>query len=392
MADAQDRNLPASAKKIAKAREDGQVARSRDLGHLAAIGAGVLLLVGLAPQGIAALRTLLAQGLRFNAQGLAEPGAMLQHVLALAGPALWMLLPLGAVALVAALASGLLAGGWNFTLKPLRPKFDKFNPLTGITRLLSPMQLVDTLKSCLLALVLGSIGALYIRQHLPDFTALSTLPLPTALASSGALVRDGVLMLVLALAAFALVDVPLQRFQLLKRLKMSHQEVKQEYKQAEGNPEVKGQIKARMRQMGRRRMLAAVPEADLVVMNPTHYAVALKYDEASMDAPRVVAKGTDLLALRIRDLAREHQVPVLEAPPLARALYAHTEIDQPIPAALFSAVAQVLAWVYQLRQAAGVRNAFVPATPQPQVPAELDPHDPAHLTPRQLRRRKPDPS
>ena len=172
------------------------------------------------------------------------------------------------------------------------------------------------------------IGALYLRQHLDEFVHLSALPLPTALAHSGDLLRGGVVLLLLAIAATSLIDVPLQRWRVAEQLKMSHQEVKQEMKDVEGNFEMKGKIKSRMRQLARSRMLAAVPQADLVVMNPTHYAVALKYDEASMTAPKVVAKGIDLVALRIRDIAAEHKVPVLQAPPLARALYAHTEIDQ----------------------------------------------------------------
>jgi flagellar biosynthesis protein FlhB len=172
---------------------------------------------------------------------------------------------------------------------------------------------------------------------------------------------------------FAMVDVPLQRKLLLDRLKMSHQEVKQEHKEAEGNVEVKAKIRARMREMARRRMLAAVPEADLVVMNPSHYAVALKYDDATMAAPRVVAKGTDLLAFKIRDLAKEAKVPVLEAPPLARALYAHAEVDAEVPAALFAAVAQVLAYVYQLRAAFAGRGAMPGGLPPLAVPPELDP-------------------
>jgi flagellar biosynthetic protein FlhB len=167
--------------------------------------------------------------------------------------------------------------------------------------------------------------------------------------------------------------VPLQRTLWRSRLKMSTQEAKQEHKDAEGNIEVKGKIKARMREMARRRMLAAVPKADLVVMNPTHYAVALKYDEAAMAAPRVVAKGADLLALKIRDVARDAGVPVLQAAPLARALYAHTELDQEVPAKLFSAVAQVLAYVYQLRAALAGRGAMPRDLPEIAVPPEMDP-------------------
>jgi len=374
MADSQDKNLPASARKLSKAREDGQVARSRDLGHAAAMGVGAALLVGLAPEIVARLRELLASGLRFDARLLAENDAMLRHLIELTLQLLAMVLPLGAAMMLAALAAGKLCGGWNWTLKPLAPKLSKLNPLTGIGRIFSKVQLIETLKACLLATVLLAIGGVYLWSNLGAFTQVVLQPLPSALASSGDLLRGGLLLLLLVLAAFALVDVPLQKWRLGEQLKMSFQEVKEELKQVEGNAEVKGRIRARMRQMARRRMLAAVPEADLVVMNPTHYAVALRYDEATMAAPKVVAKGTDLLALKIRDIASEHRVPVLQAPPLARALYAHTEIDQEVPKVLFAAVAQVLAWVYQLRQAATPDAAALPA-PQPAVPPELDPQN-----------------
>ncbi len=199
------------------------------------------------------------------------------------------------------------------------------------------------------------------------------LPLPAALAQASATLHGGLVLLLLALALFALIDVPLQRKWLLDRLKMSHQELKQEFKQLEGNGEVKAKMKARMREIAKRRMLAAVPHADLVVMNPTHYAVALKYDDATMTAPRVVAKGADLMALRIRDIANEAQVPVLQAPPLARALYAHAELDREVPTALFAAVAQVLAYVYQLRAAMAGHGAAPAALPDLPVPARTRP-------------------
>ncbi|MBK9364207.1 MAG: flagellar biosynthesis protein FlhB [Rubrivivax sp.] len=374
MADSQDKQLPASARKLSKAREDGQVARSRDLGHAAAMAMGAALLVGLAPEIVARLRELLASGLRFDAGLLAANDAMLRQLIGLTLQMLAMVLPLGAAMILAALAAGKLCGGWNWTLKPLQPKLSKLNPLEGIGRIFSKVQLVETLKACLLATVLLAIGGGYLWSNLDAFSQVVLQPLPTALASSGDLLRGGLVLMLLALGAFALVDVPLQKWRLGEQLKMSHQEVKDEFKQIEGNVEVKAKIKARMRQLARRRMLAAVPEADLVVMNPTHYAVALRYDEATMAAPRVVAKGTDLLALKIRDIATEHRVPVLQAPPLARALYAHTELDQDVPTVLFGAVAQVLAWVYQLRHAATPAAAALPA-PQPVVPPELDPHN-----------------
>jgi flagellar biosynthetic protein FlhB len=186
-------------------------------------------------------------------------------------------------------------------------------------------------------------------------------------------VLGGVLLLVLTLALFAVVDVPLQRHQLAERLKMSAQELKQELREVEGSAEIKSRLRSRMRELANRRMLAAVPGADLVVMNPTHFAVALKYQEGLMSAPRVVAKGADLMALRIREAATGAKVPVLQAAPLARALFAHAELDGPVPAALFGAVAQVLAHVYQLRAHLQGRGAAPLPLPELKVPPELDP-------------------
>jgi flagellar biosynthetic protein FlhB len=241
----------------------------------------------------------------------------------------------------------------------------------------STAHLGDTLKACALAVVLAVIGAAFLGNSLARFHDALAMPLPSALGHTAQALLAGVLLLLLALAAFAAVDVPLQRHLWLKRLMMSREEAKQEMKELEGNLEIKAKVKARMREMVKRRMLANVPKADLVVMNPTHYAVALKYDEATMVAPRVVAKGADLIALRIRDLAREAKVPVLRAPPQARALYAHVEIDREVPAALFAAVAQVLAYVYQLRAALSGKAPMPQAVPEPQLPPGLDPQESA---------------
>lgn len=371
---AQDRHLPASARKIQKAREDGQVARSRDLGHFGAIAAGGGLLVALAPTFTGGLKELITAGLRFDRASLAGTAPMTERLGEAVANMLLPLLVIGAAMALVALAAGLISGGWNWTFKPLQPKFDKLNPLTGLGRVFSKHQLMDTLKACVLALVLGTIGAMWLRTHAQDFAATLALPLPAAIGQGATTLQSGLLLLVIALALFAVIDVPWQRHRLLERLKMSHQEMKEELKQLEGNLEIKSKMRARMREAAQRRMLAAVPKADIVVMNPTHYAVALKYDDATMAAPRVVAKGADLIALRIRDLATESKVPVLQAPPLARALYAHTEIDQEVPAALFAAVAQVLAWVYQLRAAMAGAGAMPAELPPLPVPDELDPH------------------
>lgn len=374
MADsAQDKRLPATGRKIEKARKEGQVARSRDLGHFVAFAAGGALIVALARPLTDWLTALLGQGLRFDHALATDPQAMTQRLADLGWQMLMLVLPLGLVMAAVAVAAGVLSGGWNLTLKPLQPKFGKLNPISGLGRMFSKQQFVPTLKACALALLLFAVAGWYLKSQQQAFTMLLAQPLPSALATAGQMLLDGLLLAVGVLALFSLVDVPLQRWLLAENLKMSHEEVKQEHKEVEGNPEVKGKIKTLMRQRARKRMLAAVPQADIVVMNPTHYAVALKYDEAGSGAPRVVAKGSDRLAFKIRDLATESRVPVLQAPPLARALFAHCEVDQEIPGPLFAAVAQVLAWVYQLR-AALASGAPLPDAPGAiGVPPELDP-------------------
>jgi flagellar biosynthetic protein FlhB len=373
MADAQDRRLPATDRKIRKAREQGQVARSRDLSHFAAIGAAAALLAAGAPRLLAWLQATLASSLSFDARALADAQQMQQRLAQASDGALWVVLGIGLLMAGVALLCGVLSGGWNFSLHALQPRFDKVDPIAGLGRMFSGRQLVNTLKSCLLALILGTLGAAYLELNLPRLHDAMAMPLPAAMAHAGGVVLGGLLLLVLALALFAVVDVPLQRHQLAQQLRMSVQEMKQEMREGEGSAEIKSRQRSRMRELANRRMLAAVPKADLVVMNPTHYAVALKYEEGRMSAPRVVAKGADLLALRIRDAAEAAKVPVLQAPPLARALYAHCQLDGPVPAALFAAVAQVLAHVYQLRAHLQGWAPEPPPLPELKLPAGMDP-------------------
>lgn len=371
---AQDKNLPASPRKLEKARAEGQVARSRDLGHFAAVAGGGAALLVVAPRVSDWLRDSLARSLRFDGAHALRDDAMTGQMLAWTTTLLWVVVPFGLVMVAFAVASALAMGGWTWTFKPLGPKFHVLNPLSGLGRVFSKQQVIDALKASVLALVLGIIGAFWLSKHVRELVGVLALPLPVAIAAAAGMVAAGMGLILLALAAFAGIDVPLQKRLHGERLKMSHQELKQEQKELDGNAEVKGKVRARMREMTKRRMMTAVPKADLVVMNPTHYAVALKYDDKTMGAPRVVAKGADLLALRIRDLAEGASVPVLEAPVLARALYAHAELDREIPAALFAAVAQVLAYVYQLRAALRGQVAMPGALPALEVPAELDPH------------------
>jgi len=373
-ADSQDRTLPASPRKLAKAREDGQIARSRDFSHFATVGAGIALVSTFGPWLATTLQLTLARGLRFNLIAVQNTGYMGTRLGEMTIQLLWVLLPLGGLMIAVAVAQVVAIGGWNFTLKPLTPDFTRFNPIAGIGRLGSKAQLIDTLKASVLALIIGSVGAMYLRNHIDALGGLLAMPLPAGISQLAETVLGGMLMLLMALALFAAIDVPLQKFQHAQRLRMSHAEVKQERQENEGNGEVKARVRQLMREASRRRMMAAVPTADLVVMNPTHYAVALKYEDGSMTAPRVVAKGADLIAMAIRDLATTSKVPVLQAPVLARALYAHAELDREIPAALFAAVAQVLAYVYQLRAAMSGRMPMPGDLPELNVPPELDPH------------------
>lgn len=373
--DAQDRNLPASPKKIEKSRAEGQVPRSRDLPHFAMmVGGGAALMFG-GPLIIEKLRQTLITGLHFDASMLAKPGFMGERIVDMTLAFSMVVLPFGLLLMLIGIASNLASGGWNWTMKPLSPKFTNLNPLSGLKRLFSGQGLGTALKAVLLALVLGIVGAMVLKDRLAAYVGIMSVPLPSALAYAGSQLMGGLGLLAIALALFAAIDVPLQRQLWLRRMRMSREEVKQEMKEVEGNLEVKAKMRAKMREMAKRRMLAAVPGADLVVMNPTHYAVALKYEEGKMAAPKVVAKGADLLAMKIRDLAKESKVPVLQQPVLARALYAHAKLDHEIPAALFGAVAQVLAYVYQLRAALASRHVARPDVPHPHVPPELDPHN-----------------
>jgi flagellar biosynthesis protein FlhB len=373
--DSQDKQLPASERKLRKAREDGDVVRSRDLSHFLVILAATGVLMGLTPVWVERLKAQMTAGLRFDARTVAAPDMMVERLSRWAVDALWLVVPFGLAIALAALAASVMSGGWVLSFKTVAPKFSKLNPISGLGNVFSKKQLIDALKGSVLALILGAVGAFLLYRSWPSMVDLLARPLPAAFADLGYTMGSVLGTMLLVIAAFALIDWPLQKFLFAQRMRMSHQEAKDELKQTEGNLEVKGRMRQKMREMSRKRMLAAVPSADLVVMNPTHYAVALKYDEASMGAPRVVAKGVDLLALKIRDVATEHKVPVLEAPPLARALYAHTELDMEIPVALYSAVAQVLAYVFQLRQALSGQAPMPGNIPDLDVPRDLDPHN-----------------
>ena len=374
MDSSQDKNLPATERKLQKTRKDGQGARSRDLSHLAILGMGaVAMLIGAQPL-TSHLKLAFTQQFSFNAQSVQAPAQMLERLLQMGAIGLIACVVFALATISAALISGILAGGWIFSFTPVMPKFSRLNPLSGVANLFSKQQMVTVVKMVFMTIVLSVVGWKYLSGGLEDIARVISQPSPMALAMVGEWLAGGVAVLLLVVFLVALIDVPLQAMLFKSRLKMSHQEVKQEHKESEGNPEIKGKLRQKQREIANRASIGAVPKADFVVMNPTHYAVALRYDEANMDAPQVIAKGTDLLAQKIREVANAHDVPVLQSPMLARALYAHAELDQSIPAPLYTAVAQVLAYVYRLKAAMRGEGQMPQALDEIPVPPELDPH------------------
>ena len=373
MAEQQDteRELPASQKRLDEARERGQTPRSRELTTSALLLAGAVMLLATGPELARASMTYLRGALSISRAVAFDPALALESAAHLAWQGLLPALPILAVLFFAALLAPLAIGGWLFSTEPLLPDFNRLNPLAGLAKLVSLNSLAELGKAIGKVLLIGGVvGTLIWRDQEAFIFPLSQAPAEAAAFAGRLITRDFVWMAAV-LIAIAAADVPLQLWQHAKGLRMSAAEVKRESREAEGDPKIKAKMRGLQRAAARRRMMSAVPTADVVVTNPTHYAVALSYQGASMRAPKVVAKGADVVAARIRELAIEHGVPLLEAPPLARALYTHAELEADIPAALYNAVAQVLAWVYQLK----TMRAGPPPMPPMQiaVPIELDP-------------------
>jgi flagellar biosynthetic protein FlhB len=277
------------------------------------------------------------------------------------------------IVMTASVLSAIASGGWVASLTPLMPDFSRLNPLSGFGNLVSKKKLITTAKMVLITSILFTIATIFLRNGLVPMASLVLQPSSSAVMHLVQWLMGGLGLMLLVILLAAMVDVPLQSFLHKSEMKMSHQEVKQEGKESDGNPQVKQKIRQKQRELSQRASVTKVPKADFVVMNPTHFAVAIKYDDKTMVAPQVISKGTDLLALKIRDIAKNHAIPVLQSPMLARALYAHAELDQDIPSTLYTAVAQVLAYVYRLRAAMKGMGPMPEEVPQPFVPPELDP-------------------
>lgn len=367
-----ERTEPASSRRLEQAREEGQVPHSRELGAFLVMSAAAGVFWVMGPWLMQNMGGLLRRGLTIDLQLAYEPQLMMVRFADLSLDALLVFSPLLVALVVAALLSPFLLGSWNFAPKALMPDLSRLDPIKGLSRLVSWSGLAEMFKAIAKAFLLGGVAAWVIWNERYDIFAIFGQSLDAGLASAGHLINFSFLAVVATMVLIVAADVPFQLWQYHEKLKMSRQELKQEGKETEGNPEVKNRIRALQREAARKRMMGAVPTADVIVTNPTHFAVALAY-KSGMGAPKVVAKGRGDIALKIRAIGAEHGVPMLEAPPLARALYKHTDLDQEVPATLYAAVAEVLAYVYQLSNWRQVGGNYPLPPREISVPAELVP-------------------
>ncbi|MCA1176471.1 MULTISPECIES: flagellar biosynthesis protein FlhB [unclassified Pantoea] len=368
----EDKTESPTAHRLEKAREEGQIPRSRELTSVLMLLAGLLILWLGGELMAERLASMLATGFRFDHAMVTDDKMIIAHISNLIGQAVMALLPLMAGLVIVAIAAPMLLGGINISGKSIKLDFTKLNPLSGLKRMVSSQTWAELLKAILKAVLVGLVGGWYIWSHWQEMLRLISESPVNALHHGLTMIAISCALIMLGLVPMVGFDVFWQLYSHFKKLKMSRQEIRDEHKQNEGDPHVKGRIRQAMRAAARRRMMADVPKADVIVTNPTHYSVALKYQEGKMSAPKVIAKGAGDIALKIRELAKEHRIPILEAPPLARALYRHTEIGQFIPGALYAAVAEVLAWVWQLRRWKR-EGGLIPTKPkQLPVPADMD--------------------
>ena len=366
----QEKTEEPTPRRLEKAREDGQTARSKELGTMAVLlaGAGGLLVFG-ARLG-AGLENVMRQSFQFDRAVAYDSNYMGLFLLEAANEAAWALMPLFVLLLIAAIAGPIGIGGLLFSAKAITPKLERISLLKGLKRMFSLRALVELVKAILKVALVMAVAILILNLRTEDLLSIANEPPKPAMAHVVWTLGWSFFALACATIIIALIDVPYQIYDHNKKLRMTKQEVKDEYKDTEGKPEVKGRIRQLQRQMAQRRMMQDVPTADVVITNPTHFAVALKYDQSAMGAPRVVAKGADEIAFKIMEVAREHKVEIVRTPPLTRAVYYNTELGQEIPEGLYMAVAQVLAYVFQLRQFRKGRGAK-PSMPEFPIPKDM---------------------
>lgn len=363
----QERTEQATPKRLEEARKRGQVPRSTELSTAAVTIAAAAAIYSLGKVSAGQFADLMRDALEISPERALDAQLMWPALRDNAARAIWIVLPILGATFIAALVAPIAIGGWNFSTEALIPQFSRLNPASGLGRMFSSRGMVELGKGIAKVAVVSITGYVLLEGMTPQITGLSAEPVNGAIGHAAALAGYSLLVLCCGLAIIAAVDVPFQMWQHARDLRMTREEIKEEFKESEGSPETRGRIREAQRALSRGRQLQEVPKADVVITNPTHFAVALRYDDQKMRAPLVVAKGTDLMALKIREVATENGVAIVEAPPLARALYRSVEIGREVPAALYVAVAQVLTYVYQLR-AARERGAKPPPVPVIETP------------------------
>lgn len=345
----QEKTEEATPKRLDKAREEGQVARSKELTTTMVLLAGVMGLIVFGGRLSDAMLGIMRFNFSMPREAAFDENLMLVHLGNTAVAAVFALIPYFILIIVAAVIGPVMLGGFLISAKAIAPKMSRMNPIKGLQRMFSLTSMIELVKSIAKILVVGAMAITMLVFYQTEMLGLAQLPLITALESTLSIVGWSVLAVTAAMILIVAIDVPFQLFDHAKKMKMTLQEVKDEMKDSEGKPEVKGRIRQLQREMAQRRMMEAIPDADVVITNPEHFSVALKYDVDGGGAPLVVAKGADFMAIKIREVANAHDVLIIPIPPLTRAIYFTTEIDEEIPANLYLAVAQVLAYVFQLR-------------------------------------------
>jgi len=362
----QEKTEEPTPKRRQDAKKKGQVPRSRELSAMLVMLTGAIFLIGFGGVMVGNVADLLREGLTLGPDQTRDASDLPIQFRKAVAAGIQIVLPIMAVLFVAALAAPSLIGGWSFSLQSIQPKLSKMNPISGFKRIFGVKALVELAKAIGKFGSVAVVAAFIFWMFRDRFLALSNAPMPQGMFDAGNLVALCFMAFSAALILVAAIDVPFQIWDNTRKLKMTKQEVKDEFKETEGKPEVKRKIRETQQEMSRRRMMEAVPKADVVVTNPTHFAIALRYDPNRAKAPIVVAKGQDRVALRIREIAEENHVPILEAPPLARALHGSTQLGDEIPARLYRSVAEVLGWVYQIRRQKA-RGGPRPTRPNPSV-------------------------
>ena len=366
-----ERTEEPSQKRLQDARARGQVPRSRELTNFATMIGGSATMVAIGGLLSARMSQMMRRGLAIDPQRLRDPDGMFGSLSEACMSALTVLLPVFGALIALVVLAALALGGWNFSMQAMTPDFSRLSPLAGMKRLFGLRGASELGKALLKCAVVGGVCAAIVSSVFGDVLALAHMEPRTAIGRGAGLVSWAFVWLCASLALIAMVDVPLQLFQFKRALRMTRQELRDEAKESDGRPETKQRIRQMQQTLARRRMMHKVPTADVVIVNPTHFAVALKYDPKKMRAPRVLAKGVDLVAQNIRRIAEEHRVPVFESPKLARALYRSTDLNKEIPAGLYVAVAQVLSYIFRVRTLNPTVAARV-ARPDPQVSDEYE--------------------